>query len=130
MSTRVQTLRLVSVRAVDAGGRSIEGANVEFYVDGEHAGGVYGSSGTASLDVAPNAGVEVSVTLAVGSRKLQQRKMFPKSGDDAELLLRFPSYRPPNFLPVRAPEARCPDGTSGQPCVECSVAGTTVRICV
>ena len=116
------TSRHVTIEVVDADGRLIQGADIDFVVNATPVGGVRRSVGKASIVVPdPQAVVEARATVML----LTQTAQLPP-GQDAHT---FRFAQASMFKSFAPPEARCPDGSSGQPCVDCQIGGSIVRIC-
>ncbi len=115
-----QTVVRFQVQVQDEHGIPIEGPDILFSVNGEPAGGVFGSNGTASFEAPYGVSVAASVEF------LEIKKTLDLTDSSTRYTFEFP--RPTEILPA-ARQARCPDGTTGQPCVDCKVDGKNVRIC-
>ncbi len=99
------------------------GAEISFTVDGIPQGSVTLGLNAATIELQnPHSILEVVADYA------QQRQTVVLSPGLDDHTIRFTSsalsksYRPAI--------ARCPDGSVGQPCVDCMVNGSIVRICV
>lgn len=115
--------RRVSIHVVDQNLNPIRGADIEFRVGGIAAGGVQSSAGRAMLELEdPMVAVEVQVTVLS-----ETRTSILSPGDDLQT---FQFEFAPQLSPAPGPPvARCANGATGQPCVDCMVAGRTVHIC-
>jgi len=114
--------RHIAVHVVDANDILITGADILFSIDGIPAGGVRSSAGNASF-YTPNSSVTVDISVVVDLRT--QSAHLPPGFDT--YTFRFVEARA--YLAAELPVASCPDGSSGQPCVDCDIGGVFVRIC-
>lgn len=113
--------RRASISIRDAEGRPIPGAEIEVYLNGRIAAYIT-SSGDSTIEVSdPNATIDLTVSVEFNS----QRTAVPPGKDhlDVIFLQAFPSKISPR------PGGRCPDGTTGQPCVICQIGPDQVRVC-
>ncbi|MGD0950766.1 MAG: hypothetical protein ABSA52_25575 [Candidatus Binatia bacterium] len=116
--------RRVVIRVVDPAGDPIQGAAIWFSINGTRAGIVQtGHSGSASIHV-PDSSVVVDVTARLSQFTPQTAQLPP--GLDT-YTFRFPHN--PHLKFFAPPLARCPDGSTGMPCVDCDIGGIIVRIC-
>lgn len=114
--------RVVSVRIADVFGMPLPGADVAFFVDGQPIGEVRGCAGAASVHLPdPHATLHTIVTHSQGTLTASI------SPEVDTYVFNFSFAR--GSLALIIPEARCPDGTSGQPCVDCVIDGKIIRIC-
>lgn len=116
--------RTIAVSAVDAAGRSVP-AEISVEVDHINAGSVQ-----LGRD-APRATIEVPREVehvALAARYFDQRLgvQLGRNEDTYEFEFSAMIYKE---APL-APEARCPNGTTGTPCVVCKIGGISVRLCV
>lgn len=115
--------REITVNVVDSQNAPINGADISFGVNGTPLGSVWRSLGKATI-VMPDPFVVVEARATV--MLVTQTAQLPP-GQNTHTF-RFSQAPPPKKL--APPEAQCPDGSSGQPCVDCQVGGSTVRVCV
>lgn len=114
--------RRIVIHVVDANDNPIPGSDILFSINRVPVGGVRSSAGSASLDM-PESSVVVDVSAMVG--QFTQSAHLPPGFDTH--IFRFSQTRV--YQSVGPPVASCPDGTSGQPCVDCDIGGIIVRIC-
>jgi hypothetical protein len=120
----------VQVRVVDALGELFFGAQIDFVLSGVSAGTVVDSAGAAKITYPEEGGaLEVSVSAlgATQSRLLSPGIDITPGGTRNLVDFRMPVRRTTNVPPQ--PVAKCPNGTSGQPCVDCPMNGSTIRVC-
>jgi hypothetical protein len=113
--------RQLKFAVIDRRNEPIEGARLEFFLDGEAIGsavtGSHGASITVPIEIetidvrATHGEATQTVTLAVV--QLAHTFQFDRSI--------FKSFAPSG--------ARCPDGSTGNPCVDCVIDGRPIRIC-
>jgi len=118
--TMVRTQRQVSINVYDTYGNLFQGAQIDFLVDATLAGSVHSSDGRASIEVPDDVSVEVRATCG------HVTQAFNLQSDETMHDFHMPTVSLGTAAP---PEARCADGTTGQPCVDCRVGNITVRIC-
>ena len=82
-----------------------------------------GRSGAGITVYDPNLSVELEARL---EGHVLQKILGPREND---VIFRFPIAARRGFTATPA-EAKCPDGTTGNPCVECDLGTTKIRICV
>jgi len=128
MSQAMQVMekQTMSISVYDAEGKPFVGARLEFFVNGQLAGTVESSSGRAGIEAPADAHVEVRATYNEAMRSFAAQ---PRSATSKVMMaaLHMPMATPPAL--ASQPEARCTDGTTGQPCVNCHIGDITVRIC-
>jgi len=113
--------RSVLVQVVDANGDPFIGATVAFALNGSDVGEVIDSRGSARIELPLESG-DLSVTVsALGVvRSIDLRQID-------SVVVTIPTI---SRAVSSLPEARCPDGTSGQPCVTCTLSnGRRVKVC-
>lgn len=116
--------RTIYVSAVDATGRTIP-AEIGVVIDHHSAGSV-----RLGRD-APRATIEVrgiAEQVKLIARHFDQRLEAQLGRHEDKYEFEFPSMIYKESPP--APEARCPDGTTGVPCVVCKIGAISVRLCV
>jgi hypothetical protein len=114
--------RVVRILVLGEAQAKIAGAHIVLAVDGVTIGQIASSSGEATVTL-PGAVQSLAVTVTYdGTSQLAQLH-----AGDVECRFTFPGAQ--GFSGYAVPEARCPDGTVGQPCVDCAVAGATYKIC-
>jgi hypothetical protein len=114
--------REVQIVVLDKFGDAAQGAQVRFSASGAPLGvAVVGKDG-ARIRL-PNRIAMLDISVEYG----EQQQNTQLSPDQQEYICRFDvsllqkSYGPPI--------ARCPDGTTGQPCVDCKIGDDVIRIC-
>jgi len=120
----------VQVRVIDALGELFFGAQIDFSLRGASVGSVTDSAGEARITYPEEgAGLEVSVSAsgATQSRLLAPGIDITPGGTRNLVDFKMPVIRSTNVPP--RPVAKCPDGTAGQPCVDCYINGSTIRVC-
>jgi hypothetical protein len=119
--------RLIEILVEDVNGQPIWGANITFTVDGTPAGEVIGSYGRASIEIPANATLHVEASLG----NIKQDATVARATMTAPKTVshRFQFAKVPSLVVPAAPEARCPDGSTGRPCVKCLINGKTVTVC-
>ena len=118
--------RRINVQVRDATSTFIEGCDIQFFIADPPVtplGGVSKSRGHAALTV-PDDSVVIGVSVTVDAAT--QTVLLPPGQNDYT----FVFQQAPSYPSLASPRARCPDGTSGQPCVDCKIGGITIRICV
>lgn len=113
--------RVVTISVLDVDGDPAGGAELTFAVHGVHYGTATVGDGSVRLEF-PAHGQTVDVMAEYGS-EVQHSHL---SAYENYLTFRF-RWRSGRSL--SGGTARCPDGTVGQPCVDCVVNGVRVRIC-
>jgi hypothetical protein len=121
MATSYAARRQVQVLVTDAAGQPFYGARLDFYHRDRNVGSLIDSTGVAVIDCPGEVAVDVRVTAA------GQQQMVRIGPDDTQLNVTFPILRASATVPI--PTAECPDGTQGQPCVNCPLGSSTIRIC-
>lgn len=116
------SLRKLLVEVVDQAGVPVQGADIHFEINGIKVGSVFGSQGNASIEM-NNQDVEITICVIVGF-ETQAVSLHASVGAH-----RFVFNNAPYAVVKGTPSARCPDGTTGQPCVTCHIGGSTVRLC-
>jgi len=125
-SQRFAEGRHIIVQVKDVHNQPIAASDIDFFlVDPQRTllGSISDSGGRATLRVSDESviiGVHVTVDAYIQSVDLPP-------GQNTHTFI-FPHVA--LFKSIGAPRARCPDGSSGQPCVDCKIGGVTVRICV
>lgn len=102
-------------------GHPAPGAVIDVYVNGTRAASI-NSSGSSSVEVS-NPAARVELEIAMGSH-VRRATISP---GQPRLDISFPT-----IVPLRADfraGAKCPDGTTGQPCVICKIGPDHVRVC-
>lgn len=114
--------RHVTVWALDGSGDRAAGAELRFAVGGRSYGAATIGQGPARIQFEAPA-IELIIEADYWGETVAAR-LLP--GVD-EYIFRFQAVA--RGIHGGPGTARCPDGTVGQPCVDCSVNGSTVRIC-
>jgi hypothetical protein len=115
--------RRATITVLNSRQQPARGAEVSFAIRGVSYGSVVvGGTGYASL-YTPNERATIKVSVRYGGVQ-QEASLSPSTGSfefkfDSAVLFRGPP----------SPIARCPDGTTGQPCVDCVINGESIRIC-
>ena len=112
----------LEVRIVDRLGKPIDGATLTFRADGISIGATRNSSAVVSIDV-PGSIQKIEI---VAELLHQVQQVTLDAGMRSHT---FVFNRMRSAAGVGPPEARCPNGSSGRPCVDCSIGGSIVRIC-
>jgi hypothetical protein len=109
----------IAIQALDQSGRPAVGVVMDIHINGAHAGSVHSGTGSAQIEfAAPNANVTIVATF---DGLTQTATAAP--GQDT-VVFHFPKAAPQRLGSFQS-RARCPDGTTGSPCVDCPNA----RIC-
>jgi hypothetical protein len=116
--------REIFVTVVDSDGKRIPGAKISVTVDDIPSGSLALGEGPGSFEI-DSVFARVSLKAEAGGVAIETQL---GSSENAHQF-RFPTSFRADYVST-PPEARCPDGTVGNPCVVCNVAGTRVRICV
>src|SRR5262249_32177020 len=114
--------RVVSISARDVDGNYAHGAEIRFVV----AGSPYGAAEIGAEPVTIELPFTVDFVLdvfAIFQGEQQEARLEPGLNN---YTFQFSTATLRAFRPG---VARCPDGTSGQPCVVCMIGGLQVRIC-
>jgi hypothetical protein len=123
-SGEAERIRVIKIGAVDTQGLSVDGYAVEIFIADRPVGAfVGGRDHRATVEVNESVG---TITL-VGSYG-DQRIILPVPRGTNEQ--RFVFARAKGVAAPARAEARCPDGSTGTPCVICQVGPLRVRICV
>jgi hypothetical protein len=120
----------VQVRVLDSLGEMFFGARIDFSIHGALAGRVIDSAGKATItypELETELEVVVSAMNSTESRLLLSGVDIKPGSTQNFVDFRLPIRRSTNMPPQ--PTAKCPDGTSGQPCVNCPLGGSTIRVC-
>lgn len=113
--------RQFTISTVDLTGRPLEGAKIEFSVQGISYGSVVTGARGASIKV-PWSVEEIEIEVSYGNKQ-QRATLF--SGQPSHVLS-FERSLAKTFAPA---SAKCPNGNAGQPCVDCIIDGKPIRIC-
>ena len=124
--TASKSVKRITVLAETANNSPINGCDIFFYVDEILAGGVVGCHGQAIIECPKDSSVTARVDVMGESFLSSISEQFDSRTDFEVRLQLEPQVMPSSWT---TPEARCADGTTGQPCVNCRVGSTTVRIC-
>ena len=114
--------RMVQVSVMDNLGQPFWGAQIDFLSDGNLLATLNNSTGKALIELPADMRLDVRVS-AAGA--LQTVRLRPDVLH-ADVQLNFPRQK---FVTAPRPVAECPDGTQGQPCVDCPVGGSIIRVC-
>ena len=140
----------VQIVAKLSDGTTAVGARVGIFLDGEYAGTVIVSSESIPTVLFPKS---VRYVWAIARYREQRAERIIASDTRILTLTLEPDAGPPRDdreqylewnLPGKStgrpatgyqsvngpPQARCPDGTTGYPCVKCIVGGNQITICV
>jgi len=116
--------REIRIAVVDVKGQNLPGAKIQVYLEkspiaelvlGQRPGSIHLNDLDSPITLMATHEGEVQ-TVTLGADVRVQAFVFKTV------------YRE-NFA-VDPAQARCPDGTTGIPCVECAIGGTRVRVCV
>jgi hypothetical protein len=123
MPVAVRRRRQIRIRVFDADRRPAEGADLAFFIDNVPYGSVtIGNTGQATFEQRDTrTTVEVMASFGGSEQRAQLTPKVNSFNFNFDIRLAFRARRPPI--------ARCPDGTTGQPCVECVIDGEKIRIC-
>ena len=113
----------VRIRVLDAAGQLFFGSTIAFWLRDTPVGAVEDSTGEASITYPESGG---TLLIGVSARGAKQSQLV-KPGDSDNFDFQLPVHRTLDTPPH--PVARCPDGTAGQPCVNCYIGGSTIRVC-
>lgn len=113
--------RRFTLRIVDRLGTPLRGATIVFRVDGANVGSIESANSSVSIEIDANADLEIDATFM---RQVQKLKIDPQASEQAVVFQRLRAA-----FSLGKPEAKCPDGKSGSPCVDCIVGASKVRIC-
>lgn len=118
--------RSVHVLVGDETGKAIAGVIVRF-VDAF-------SNVRASLGQVTTGEQGARIQFAKLGGSLLVEAMYGPQSEEAEVAplqseVRFTFKRLHSFKPKGPPVAQCPDGKTGQPCVDCLIGGQIIRIC-
>jgi hypothetical protein len=116
--------RVIVVTAVDANGQSAIGADVTMFINGKLGGELVMGDRPATFEISdPGANVILNA-------KFAGQFLSAVLGQEVHAhRFQFNTLAPQGFV-AATPVARCPDATTGAPCIVCEVSGTRVRICV
>lgn len=119
--------RLITITAVDAEGVPAAGAEIVIFVSDSYAGvfTLDADRSSASLELTDSS-ASIRLVAEFGGHTLSAD--IGPNGRTHQF--RFPVALRSLTRAIAPAEARCPDGMTGRPCVECAVGGTHVRICV
>ncbi|MDB5405102.1 MAG: hypothetical protein JWL84_14 [Rhodospirillales bacterium] len=120
MSEGQEKPRRLRILVENTAGLPMVGARIKVFYRGEAAGEVV-SSGRSLVEFDDIEALEL--TAAVGGLRASAQVT---AGQD-EVRLVIPTERAIELAAI--PTARCPDGSSGQPCVTCRIGGRNIRIC-
>lgn len=119
-STAVSPRRF-TLRIVDRLGLPLRGATIDFRADGANAGSIENANSSVSIEIDANADLEIDATFM---RQVQKLKIDRQASEQVVVFQRLRAA-----FSLGKPEAKCPDGKSGSPCVDCMVGASKVRIC-
>jgi hypothetical protein len=117
-------VRLIKISVHDRHGQPASAAEIDIAINGRPSGSIFTGWGVDESTIEindPNAYVELQVTVAGQT----QRANLPPGQDPHTFQFQTVALykaKPP-------PVARCPDGTTGAPCVTCRDGNHTWRIC-
>jgi len=118
-ATAVSRQVVIGVHTED--GEPIAGALIDVYLNGRQAASIV-SSGVSSVEVSdPRAALSLKVSVGGETRRID----VALDQTNLDLVFRARLY----FQIAPTPGGRCPDGTTGQPCVTCLIDGNEVRVC-
>lgn len=115
--------RRVSVAVVDLDGNFISAAQLQCFVDKTPFGACVTSARMSSFEFDDKGIFSVE---AVYGGAMQTLSAAP---GQHQLTFKFPR-QPHGLKTLMQAGARCPDGSTGFPCVSCTVGKDTIRICV
>lgn len=105
----------------DQHGAPLKGANIIFRVAGDEVGAVKRADSEVSIRL--DAGLDVEV----GAVFMRQLQTLTIDATTTLQLIVFQQSRVP--LSLGSPVARCANGKTGSPCVDCPAGASTVQIC-
>jgi len=114
--------RVVNISVLDRDGNHAQGAKLTFAIGGTEYGDVTIGDGPASIEI-PDLWITIDVS-AMFAGELQLTHLSPGQN---QYIFHFSKFRKSRGITPGV--ARCPDGTVGQPCVDCLIDGVLVRIC-
>jgi len=117
--------RMVSISVVDLYDQPAGGAQIELTLNGQFAGTIDTGSGTAGPMTLEVRNPEITVALKVTVLGVTQAATLRPGQDTMKFV--FPSV--PQFATRVPPVVRCPDGTTGSPCVVCRDGGEFWKLC-
>jgi hypothetical protein len=119
-------VRTLLISAFDNEGRPAAGAEIVVFIHGTYVGAftIDDESRSASLEI-PDVSANVRLVAEFSGVTLTSDIGMTDHAHE----FRFPVVAPLERA-LSPAEARCADGTTGRPCVTCTVGGTQVRICV
>jgi hypothetical protein len=113
--------RQFTLAIIDSAGFPLEGAKVEFSVEGTSYGSVTTGRRGASINV-PWSVEEIEIEVSYGG-ETQSAMLFAGKMSHTISFTR-------SIIKAFAPAAaKCPNGDAGQPCVDCVIGGKRIRIC-
>ncbi|CAH1044325.1 hypothetical protein HPTD01_2803 [Halomonas sp. TD01] len=110
------------IQVLDGAGQVFYGVTINLYARDAYLGGIEESDGEATIRYPASLG-PVTVLIEADGYEAQTTIGADRSSHTFSL----PTSR--QRVTGGKREARCADGTSGQPCVVCAVGNSTVRIC-
>jgi hypothetical protein len=116
--------RDIKIEILNGKGKPAQGAEVEFFIDDANFGGAI--VGTRAIAQFHTDQASVTVKIVVKYGRQTSEAVLPPTQDGH--VFKFKGVLPLSLL-RKPPTARCPDGSSGQPCVDCVIGGETIRIC-
>lgn len=117
--------RAITVEVLDAQGRTAADATIVVSIDNRPAGEIHTGSGADRpfmlfIDDL-NAAVDLTVTLSGSTQSMQLM--------GGMRVARFVFSHAPLGASKKAPSLKCPDGTTGFPCVTCTDGSVSWRMC-
>jgi hypothetical protein len=121
VSEKAVARRQAVIAVRDVSGRPIKGAVIDVYMDGQRAASIT-SSGISTIEIS-NASATLEVEVSAGNQS--RRVLIPPGQDHVDM--EFDEIALTRSF--AKPGGRCPDGTSGQPCVTCQIGKDQIRVC-
>lgn len=114
--------RQVRIAVRDKNGNFAAGASVDFYQQSLHLGGATVGDREVTISYPSSMG-----TIEVVAKLSDEAQSTKLESSQREQGFQFSGIAPSHVTGART--ARCADGSSGQPCVNCTVGGKPIRIC-
>jgi hypothetical protein len=114
--------RMVQVSVTDSFDQPFWGARIDFLGYGTLLASLHNSVGKASVELPADMQLEVRIS-APGALQVVHLR-----ADESRADVRLNVARQKSLTAPR-PVAECPNGTQGQPCVNCPVGGSIIRVC-
>jgi hypothetical protein len=115
--------RVITIEVVDGSGRPLPGVSIAVTIDGSFAGSIQTGSDSQAVTLE----VDSAATVTVVAELLGQQQGAVLAPDSSGARLVF--GQAPHFAGTIPAIARCPDGTTGSPCVICRKGSATWKMC-